>query len=50
MSQKNVDGYSGFDHTNLERMLKEDRIVRVFIGGLATDYCVKHNVIDALEK
>ena len=45
-----VDGYSGFDHTNLERKLKGDGVDRVFVGGLATDYCVKHTVLDAVEK
>jgi nicotinamidase/pyrazinamidase len=45
-----LDGYSGFDHTNLERKLKGDGIYRVFVGGLATDYCVKYTVLDAVEK
>jgi nicotinamidase/pyrazinamidase len=45
-----VEGYSGFDHTNLERELKEDKIHRVFVSGLATDYCVKYTVLDAVEK
>jgi len=45
-----LDGYSGFDHTNLERKLKGDGIDRVFVGGLATDYCVKYTVLDAVEK
>jgi nicotinamidase/pyrazinamidase len=45
-----VEGYSGFDHTNLERKLKEDGVDRVFVGGLATDYCVKYTVLDAVEK
>jgi nicotinamidase/pyrazinamidase len=45
-----VDGYSGFDHTNLERKLNEDGVDRVFVGGLATDYCVKYTVLDAVEK
>jgi len=45
-----VEGYSGFDHTNLERKLKGEGVDRVFVGGLATDYCVKYTVLDALEK
>ncbi len=45
-----VEGYSGFDHTNLEGKLKGDGVERVFVGGLATDYCVKHTVVDAREK
>lgn len=45
-----VEGYSGFDHTNLERKLKGEGVDRVFVGGLATDYCVKYTVLDAVEK
>jgi nicotinamidase/pyrazinamidase len=45
-----VEGYSGFDHTNLERKLKGDGVDRLFVGGLATDYCVKYTVLDAVEK
>ena len=42
------EAYSGFDGTNLERELKDAGIKRVFVGGLATDYCVKSTVLDAL--
>ncbi len=42
------EAYSGFDGTDLERHLKNAGIRRVFIGGLATDYCVKSTVLDAL--
>jgi nicotinamidase/pyrazinamidase len=45
----NKEGYSGFEGTKLERMLKSLRIKRLFIGGLATDYCVKHTVLDGLK-
>jgi nicotinamidase/pyrazinamidase len=48
--EASVEGYSGFDHTNLERKLKGDGVDRVFVGGLATDYCVKYTVLDAVEK
>lgn len=48
--EPSIVGYSGFDHTDLEGRLKKDNISRVFIGGLATDYCVKHTVLDSLEK
>jgi len=43
------EAYSGFDGTELERELKNASIQRVFIGGLATDYCVKSTVLDALK-
>ena len=41
------DAYSGFDGTNLHLQLRSMRITRLFIGGLATDYCVKATVLDA---
>ena len=42
-----ADGYSGFDGTNLAQILREEEVQEVFVGGLATDYCVKHTVLDA---
>ena len=44
-----ADAYSGFQGTNLDALLKEQSIRRLFIGGLATDYCVFNTVKDALE-
>lgn len=46
----NAEGYSGFDGTNLERGLNKRGIERLFIGGLATDYCVRHTALDGLKK
>ncbi|OSS41539.1 Nicotinamidase [Desulfurella amilsii] len=42
------DAYSGFDGTDLDNKLKNLKIRRLFVGGLATDYCVKATVLDAL--
>jgi len=42
------EAYSGFDGTDLGKDLKNIGIQRVFIGGLATEYCVKSTVLDAL--
>ncbi len=39
--------YSGFDNTELADTLKNRGATRVFVGGLATDYCVKNTVLDA---
>ena len=42
------DAYSGFDETNLNSELRDRDIHRLFVGGLATDYCVLNTVRDAL--
>jgi len=42
------EAYSGFDVTGLGEELKAMGVTRGFIGGLATDYCVKSTVLDAL--
>ena len=44
---ESADGYSGFDGTNLAQILREQDVEAVWIGGLATDYCVKQTVLDA---
>ena len=44
---ESADGYSGFDGTNLAELLREQDVAEVWVGGLATDYCVKETVIDA---
>lgn len=41
-------GYSEFEETGLDRQLQELGVRRVFVGGLATDYCVLNTVLDAL--
>lgn len=43
------DAYSGFQGTDLEARLREKGIKRIFVGGLATDYCVKNTVLDSLK-
>jgi len=43
-----AEGYSGFEGTELERLLRERGVERVHVGGLALDYCVKHTALDAL--
>lgn len=42
------DAYSAFDHTQLDLMLRQREIRRLFACGLATDYCVRGTVLDAL--
>jgi len=43
------DAYSGFEGTELDHLLHEAGVGRLFIGGLATDYCVLKTVRDALK-
>jgi nicotinamidase/pyrazinamidase len=50
-----VDSYSGFfdndrrEDTGLSQYLKSNGIEEVFVTGLATDYCVKFTVLDAIK-
>jgi nicotinamidase/pyrazinamidase len=41
------DAYSAFDGTDLHERLQAAGVRRLFIGGLATDYCVQASVLDA---
>jgi nicotinamidase/pyrazinamidase len=43
----NSQGYSAFQDSELAALLRECGVERLFVGGLATDYCVKHSVLDA---
>ncbi|MGL4860589.1 MAG: bifunctional nicotinamidase/pyrazinamidase [Enterobacteriaceae bacterium] len=51
----NIDSYSVFfdnDHkkaTELHDWLQQSKIRRLWVMGLATDYCVKYSVLDALD-
>jgi nicotinamidase/pyrazinamidase len=42
------DSYSAFDETDLASQLHQQNVEEVVVGGLATDYCVKNTVLDAL--
>lgn len=49
------DGYSGFlgrrdSGVKLVDLLRQRDVERIFVGGLATDYCVKHTVLDGLRE
>jgi nicotinamidase/pyrazinamidase len=46
-----ADSYSSFDAVDgagadLADLLKREGVTRIFVGGLATDYCVKQTVLD----
>ncbi|MEM2122724.1 MAG: nicotinamidase [Candidatus Bathyarchaeia archaeon] len=45
-----MESYSGFAGTDLADMLRRNGIKRVFIGGLATEYCVKNTILDAVKE
>ena len=49
------DAYSAFQARNesetlLGALLQERQVKHLFVGGLATDYCVKSSVLDGLEQ
>jgi nicotinamidase/pyrazinamidase len=44
------DCYSAFDETDLALQLQRLGVEEVWVGGLATDYCVKSTVLDALKQ
>ncbi len=54
-TSKEDDGYSPFEGVDsildlpLAQILKIKGITDIFVGGLATDYCVKAGVLDALK-
>ncbi len=48
------EGYSGFEGRDdrgigLAELLRQRGVERIFVGGLATDYCVKQTVLDGLK-
>lgn len=44
---RDQEAYSAFQNTALDRHLRALSVQRLFIGGLATDYCVLNSVKDA---
>jgi len=45
-----LDSYSGFEGTDLAAQLHAANSARLFVGGLATDYCILNTVIDGLRE
>ena len=41
------EAYSAFDGTDLADWLREHHVGWLYVGGLATDYCVRASVLDA---
>ena len=51
----NEDSYSGFqahdpEKISLTESLRKKKVKNLYVGGLATDYCVKATVLDALKE
>jgi len=46
-TERGREGYSGFERTELERILRAAGVRRVHVAGLALDYCVKETALDA---
>jgi nicotinamidase/pyrazinamidase len=44
------EAYSAFEGTDLDQRLRAAGVRRVFVGGLATDYCVLGTVRDAIAR
>lgn len=44
------DCYSGFDGTDLTLQLERLGVNEIWVGGLATDYCVKQTVLDGIKE
>ncbi len=49
------EGYSSFDGVDesgipLADLLREEGVARICVGGLATDFCVKHTVLDGIAR
>jgi nicotinamidase/pyrazinamidase len=45
-----TQGYSSFHGGNLAEVLREHGVDHVYVAGLATDYCVKNTVLDAIRE
>lgn len=45
--RRDLPGYSAFEDTDLESVLREHQVDDLYIGGLALDYCVKATALDA---
>jgi nicotinamidase/pyrazinamidase len=43
-----AEGYSGFEDTDLEELLRSHGIKELTVVGIATDYCVKNTALDGL--
>jgi nicotinamidase/pyrazinamidase len=47
---RDTEGYSGFEGTELAKLLHDRDIENLTVVGLATDYCVKNTALDGLRE
>jgi nicotinamidase/pyrazinamidase len=47
-TERDKEAYSGFEGTDLDDVLRKSGVRRLFVGGVATEYCVRATVMDAL--
>ncbi len=48
-TESHQEAYSGFQGTGLSSWLKKIGVEELWVAGLATDYCVKNTVLDAIK-
>jgi nicotinamidase/pyrazinamidase len=48
--QRDRENFSGFGADGLQDCLERNGIARLFVGGLATEYCVLETVLDGLDR
>jgi len=49
-TRPDLDNYSAFDGTGLAALLRARGVTRVWIGGLALDYCLLASALDAVKE
>lgn len=49
-SDRDLETYDGFDRTALQRFFLDKGVNRIWVGGLATDYCVRATVLEGLKR
>ncbi|WP_297475207.1 nicotinamidase [Thermococcus sp.] len=48
-TEPDKEAYSGFEGTDLAEILRENGVKRVYVCGVATEYCVKATALDAVK-
>jgi nicotinamidase/pyrazinamidase len=48
--EREDQGYSGFEKSNLAQLMRDRGVEQVAVCGLATDYCVRASAIDAAKE